>query len=173
MKALTEILFKIHEINKLTERGRLLKSIVEMIAELQRFPTANDIKFLSKKNKNFADLESINSLGNHEEIVAAVTEFCIQFNLSELLLYCAIKTSSGKVYLYKAGKYYKIGRTNDINRRDIEIKLQLPFEAKLIHSIETSDPVGIESYWHNLFKPRRQNGEWFLLSEMDVDLFKS
>lgn len=78
---------------------------------------------------------------------------------------------NGSVYLYKSGKYYKIGRTNDLRRRDREIKLQLPIEAELIHRIITDDPVGIEKYWHNRFSENRLNGEWFNLSANDIRAF--
>ena len=37
------------------------------------------------------------------------------------------------VYLYKAGRYYKLGRTKNIRKRHKQIKLQLPFRAIQIH----------------------------------------
>src|SRR5260370_1235533 len=58
----------------------------------------------------------------------------------------------GSVYLLRSGRFYKIGRSNAVGRREREIVLQLPEQAKLVHSITTDDPIGIEAYWHERFK---------------------
>ncbi|MDQ3813782.1 MAG: GIY-YIG nuclease family protein [Armatimonadota bacterium] len=51
------------------------------------------------------------------------------------------------VYLYQAGSFYKLGRTKNVDRRDKQIKLQLPFQATLVHIIYTDDEVWLERYW--------------------------
>jgi hypothetical protein len=70
----------------------------------------------------------------------------------------------GYAYLMKAGRFYKIGRTNALGRRERELVIRLPEPAKVIHSIKTDDPGGIEEYWHRRFQDRRKNGEWFELT---------
>lgn len=79
----------------------------------------------------------------------------------------------GHVYLLHGGGYFKIGKTTDLSARSQQISLQLPFEVKLIHSISTNNITETERYWHNKFKPKRLNGEWFNLSEEDVVEFTS
>lgn len=66
---------------------------------------------------------------------------------------------AGYVYLMKSGKYYKIGKTNSIDRRQYEIGLQRAEELSSIH-------------WHNRFKDKRMNGEWFNLDASDVRAFR-
>ena len=78
----------------------------------------------------------------------------------------------GFVYMMKAGRFFKIGRTNALGRRERELVIQLPEAAKVIHSIKTDDPAGIEEYWHRRFQDRRRNGEWFELTPQDLAAFR-
>ena len=78
----------------------------------------------------------------------------------------------GYVYLMKAGRFYKIGRTNALGRREREVVIQLPEAAKVMRSIKTDDPTGIEEYWHRRFQDRCKNGEWFELTAQDLAAFR-
>lgn len=164
----------------------LLKKLSEIVEELNRFPTSADMRIKARNNPDFPSHNTFNRFGNKSGLAEALKNFCEQNGKIELIQYClpylkedgVLRGSNeridenGSVYLYKSSKHYKIGRTNDLKRRDREIKLQLPLEADLIHRIITDDPVGIEKYWHNRFADKRLNGEWFNLSASDIKAFR-
>jgi hypothetical protein len=72
----------------------------------------------------------------------------------------------------KSGRYYKIGKTSAVGRREYELAIRLPEQVTTIHAIRTDDPSGIEAYWHKRFEAKRQKGEWFKLDAADIAAFK-
>ena len=165
----------------------LLKKLADLTQELDKFPTAGDLKMKSRNDSNFPSHNTFSKFGNKSNLAQALLNYAYENNLQKIIPFCQneikneedfsiIDTSEpdefGSVYLYKAGGNYKIGRTNNMKRRNREIQLQLPYEAELIHRITTDDPIGIEKYWHDRFSEKRLNGEWFKLNSKDVKAFR-
>lgn len=89
----------------------------------------------------------------------------------------AEQITHGWVYLIKHGSRneYRIGSTTNPMRRLGENRIELPEGAEPIHSIETVDKTGVETYWLNRFKSKKSknpHGDWFNLSQADVKEFR-
>lgn len=79
-------------------------------------------------------------------------------------------------YIYLLGTpegYCKIGRAKRVTERILQIGLQMPFRVELLHTIRVTDSVWAERYLHQKFASCRMNGEWFLLSDFDINWIKS
>ncbi len=152
-------------------------------------PTAMEIRLRHSKDKEFQSAGVFDRLGGRLEIKSMLAEYCrSRPDCGDVLAIVGSSPESqeqeessaipsknlefGFVYLLKLGRYYKIGRTNSIGRREYELAIQLPERAETVHVIKTDDPVGIEAYWHKRFADRRGNGEFFKLTSDDVAAFK-
>lgn len=82
-------------------------------------------------------------------------------------------SKEGVVYLLRMGKHHKIGKTTNIERRYSQLKIQLPEKSILVHEIKTNNIDWLERHWHNVFREKRTNGEWFSLDGKDVTEFLS
>jgi hypothetical protein len=172
------------------DEDRLLAPLVSFIRELGRFPVTHEMR-MRKRTDDELPNEKVFSrrFGTRAQLAKHVIGYCERIgDLDDVAEICASVAGSageaeepadtgpepefGFVYLLKSGRYYKIGRTNALGRREYEIGLQLPEAANTVHTIKTDDPAGIESYWHRRFADRRKNGEWFELSADDVRAFK-
>jgi len=171
----------------------ILERLMHLTEKLRRFPTRDEIKLEKRSHPDFPSTATITKrIGTRAEQLKKLHEFSQQRGNSYVAGICITESSrsetpapeinssaaadtgtvSGFVYLLKSDKYYKIGRTIDLGRRRYELGIQLPEKPVKIHSIRTDDLVGIERYWHDRFKDRRKNGEWFELTKDDVAAFK-
>lgn len=175
------------EPNALTQRfdsNQVLLSIIECCEALGRLPSNNDLRLFAHQNPGFPAngtienhyprrallVEALRAYSTENEACAHIAEM-----LPDPVVAVAVAASSsnyGHVYLLKAGDYYKIGQSSDLEKRVKSINVALPDKATLEHAISTDDPPGIEAYWHRRFADRRANGEWFKLSKADVLAFK-
>jgi hypothetical protein len=117
-------------------------------------------------------LEYAREQGDLDEVVAICKPLCEAASSDHVDESDAVSEQFGFVYLMKSGKHFKIGRSNCAERREFELRIQLPEKIKLVHKIKTDDPVGIEKYWHDRFKNKHKNGEWYELSSSDIKAFR-
>jgi len=187
--AITEAGYEPNRLQDAYEEEFLIGKLIHFIRKIGHFPTRSEILMQSNQDSTFPSQKTFQRIGKRHEISRKIIEYCEKREeLSDIKEICLplckieeknntekiiIKTEViGFVYLMKSGKYYKIGRSNDAERRAYELRLQLPEKLEIIHKIKTDDPVGIEDYWHKRFKDKRKNGEWFELTRQDIEIFR-
>ncbi len=166
----------------------LIDKYIKLIRELGHFPVIGEVRIKAHTDKNFPSHTVFERLGSKRQIAKKIADYCKQHDgYEDVLVLCepmleAQKPANensrvedveiGFVYLIKNGRYYKIGRSNAVGRREYEVALQLQEKSTTVHTIRTDDPIGIEAYWHKRFEAKRKNGEWFELTSADVIAFK-
>lgn len=88
--------------------------------------------------------------------------------------YTPKKNKKGHIYLLKSAHgHYKIGRSINAENRASLLDIELPFAIELIHYFTVPDMAKAESELHTMFADKRLNGEWFNLTDEDVNYIKS
>jgi Meiotically up-regulated gene 113/Homing endonuclease associated repeat len=184
--ALQEAGFEANALRPKLDRDFILAKLAEACLKLGKWPSVNALKIYSRE---MTDFPSHSTLENHfpkrTELVEALRDWVLRLEnhrYSEIadILPAPVRAPAqwrehqkyGHVYLLRAGDYFKIGQSSDLEKRVKSINVALPDKATLEHAISTDDPPGIEAYWHRRFADRRMNGEWFKLSKADVLVFK-
>lgn len=166
----------------------IIGKVIDLIRKYKKYPTLRELVVQRTTDKDLPSKGTFTRLGTKDQLATKIIEYCeSRAGYEDVIDLCRpireqfskdIDQDSGgrqvlgEVYLFKSGRYYKIGKTNDTVRRGSELRIQLPEKMVLIHSIKTDDPSGVENYWHRRFESKRMNGEWFDLSSLDVKAFK-
>ena len=79
----------------------------------------------------------------------------------------------GWIYIIRANKYYKIGRAQKPIERYSQLATLPPWPTEVVHTFESEDYYVMEKELHDLFSPKRVNGEWFALDDNDVEFLRS
>lgn len=80
---------------------------------------------------------------------------------------------NGHVYLIEGGGFHKIGRAKKPLDRVATLKIQLPFETHLVHTIACEDYVSAERAFHDAYEEDRLRGEWFRLNSDEIAYIRS
>jgi hypothetical protein len=172
---------------------QLCEFFIETIRENKKWPTRGILDVKHHNDSSFPEASTFyKKLGLTKDLAKKILKFIEdKKGHQDILTICAPvlekysnqqgiveenteKKKHGYVYLFRHGNrnQYRVGRTYDLLRRGSEIRIQLPERTTLIHTIETVDPIGIETYWLNRFKEKKINGDWFSLSPNDLSEFK-
>ncbi len=168
----------------------VLETYAEICRHYGKLPSSAEVRlYLSQHSGLISHNAMFNHFGSKSDLDQAFAAYVRSTEVAQDLLPMIRKEGSAKhlvqqeqrqissrqdgyVYLLKSGKHYKIGKSDDIEKRIKSIVVSLPEKAELVHTIRTDDPSGIERYWHQRFAEDRANGEWFALSTSNVAAFK-
>jgi hypothetical protein len=167
------------------DEERLLEQLYEVCQSLGHFPTAPELKIYCRGRPDFASKNTFaNAFGSKDQIISRLRDWMVvnrpddpliaKFEVAKAREPSEVEGQAkyGWVYLLRSGMHYKIGRSDELERRVKQISIALPEKVEMEHAIETDDPAGIEAYWHKRFADKRMNGEWFKLDKVDVKAFK-
>ncbi len=194
-EALTEAGFEPLEWNQAIDEEQMIEEIAQLVRRFKRFPIKAEILLEKKKNVRIpSPMAFFRRFGGRSEAIKQVRDYCSsKAEYADISAYLGQDTvaeisendvevtnnesgkatTSGYVYLVKSGKLYKIGCSENHWRRKSELHKQTAEGITEIHTIAAIDDApGIEKYWHERFKDKRQHGEWFDLSPEDISAFK-
>jgi hypothetical protein len=184
--ALDEAGFEPNEWTSKKDTKTILERFAEITLELGSIPTKSEIDLMRRQDNSVPSsrhimghfgsknglAKALLDLAANDERFSALTDFVLAEHNDGHEIGRAASSIDGWVYLIKSGENFKIGRSDNLERRVKQISIALPETANLFHAIQTDDPVGIEEYWHKRFADRRLNGEWFKLTKSDIAAFK-
>jgi hypothetical protein len=173
----------------------ILAVMATVVRQYGKYPTVSEILIEKRRNQAIPTPKALGrKLGTKAEAIQKLCRFCAQRpeydDVSAILkneMETAVPTDSdlkrpretskskpsGYVYLVKSGKLYKIGCSANHWRRKSELHKQTSEGITEVHTISAiDDALGIEHYWHERFKEKRQHSEWFDLSAEDISAFK-
>ena len=79
---------------------------------------------------------------------------------------------AGYVYIIQdieVSHRYKIGKTNNPQHRiGKQFGVELPFEIRLVHLLQTEDATAVENALHQRYAKNRKRGEWFELNDSQL-----
>jgi hypothetical protein len=173
----------------------ILEVLLKLVRKYHRYPTTKEILIEKRANAAIPTPKAmVRKVGLKAEAIRRLRDYCSsRGDYSDVVEILAQETiaaepenaadesklkagkqrPSGFVYLVKSGKLYKIGFSENHWRRKGELHKQTSEGITEIHTIAAIDDApGIEKYWHERFKDKRQRGEWFDLSADDISAFK-
>lgn len=143
--ALVEAWFQPNLLQGRRSEEDLLECLATLARELGHFPVANEIKLKARTEPGFPWHNTFSRFGGKQKLAARLHEFALMRGWQDIIALCEAvirqtpghgpdttedanaetETQLGYVYLLKSGRFYKIGRSNAVGRRERELAIQL------------------------------------------------
>jgi Meiotically Up-regulated Gene 113 (MUG113) protein len=192
--AVREAGYKPNSLQQRIPDADVLEQLSKFVLQLGHFPILDEINMQARRTPGFPVWQTIRKrYGGMPETAAALLKFSRETGNERLATLCEArialearkpaaipnrkphaKQKTGVVYLkYSPSlRLYKIGKADDGQKRGAGISLLLPADLVSKHEIRTDCPYILEKYWHDRFRSKRRQGEWFDLTKSDIEAFK-
>jgi hypothetical protein len=194
-EALREAGFEPLEWNRTPDEEQTIGEIAVLVRKYKRLPVKAEILLEKRRNSKILTPSLLfRKYGGRSGVIQKIRDYCSsrdeladvfaildqgeidapsETGATDIAIEPGKNKASGYVYLVKSGKLYKIGFSTNHWQRKSELHKQTSEGISEIHTIAAIDDApGIEKYWHERFKDKRQHGEWFDLSAEDISAFK-
>jgi len=138
----------------------VVKKMISFIRELGKYPVMAELRLKQKKDNEFPSHNVFTRVGKKADLANKIIEYCENKDgFDDIVEICKPIAAQGQfskpttpagplpitgcVYLMKSGRYYKIGRTTALGKREYDIGIQLPEKITTVHTIKNDDPEGI------------------------------
>jgi len=75
-----------------------------------------------------------------------------------------VQAKNKTVYFIQCGNYFKIGVSDDVERRVRDLESSNPYEINLLDT----DTSTTEEDWHKIFSHRHHRGEWYIGNSCEI-----
>lgn len=140
-EALREAGFAPSQLTAAYDKAELLDRFTQLALEIGRLPAKGDLRLKARKDPEFPHDTTFARLGSKAELVAQLLEHCRRKEGLEAVIrwweeYAARRRdrsegmatvavgTMGFVYLVKMSRFYKIGKTNAVGRREYELRME-------------------------------------------------
>ncbi|MBI3586307.1 MAG: GIY-YIG nuclease family protein [Ignavibacteriales bacterium] len=111
---------------------------IALMRELGHYPTSGELSVKCNTDRGFPNKNTMQQFGNKKNTALEISKYATQKGYSDVVEICReiigssktetdddnlnIGQSKGWVYLFESGQYYKIGKTNNVERRKAELQ---------------------------------------------------
>lgn len=81
--------------------------------------------------------------------------------------------AAGFVYFIRCNEWVKIGKAKNVKSRLKSLQTSSPYKLKVAYIVAAKDYTRMEAFFHNEYKAKRGMGEWFKLSDADMEYIKA
>jgi hypothetical protein len=142
--AVKEAGFKPNKFQSAYNQNELIEHMIDLIREIRKFPTRGDIRLKAYNTQKFPSHSTIERLGEKPEMAQKILNYCKNKSVyKDVIEICKgvlaspkkqeieidseeAESQFGYVYLMKSGRFYKIGRSDYVEKRNYEIGIKLP-----------------------------------------------